>query len=326
MKINDIVYGEWEIEDVLGELLLSSPVQRLKRIHQGGASYLVNPKWNITRYEHSVGVMLLVKKLGGSMEEQIAALLHDVSHTAFSHVIDFVLERKNEDYHEMIFQSIVEKSIIPDILTKHGYNSQEVFQWEKWQLLEQQLPALCADRIDYTLRDMLIYGYVTKEEVNNFLNSLTVANGEICIRSLSMAEWFTELYYKETIDFFLHPLNAYAYHGLVQALRRAVEKKFLTLGDFLMDDDTVWKKLNQCEDQEILELVKHLHPGVYVIEDDLQFDIIYKGGKARIIDPPVLLHNEKTASGSSLSEKIMKQNEIAKARFKRDTYIKIVKH
>jgi HD superfamily phosphohydrolase len=131
MKINDIVYGEWEIEDVLGELLLSSPVQRLKRIHQGGASYLVNPKWNITRYEHSVGVMLLVKKLGGSMEEQIAALLHDVSHTAFSHVIDFVLERKNEDYHEMIFQSIVEKSIIPDILTKHGYNSQEVFQWEK---------------------------------------------------------------------------------------------------------------------------------------------------------------------------------------------------
>jgi hypothetical protein len=173
---------------------------------------------------------------------------------------------------------------------------------------------------------MLIYGCVTKEEVNNFLNSLTVANGEICIRSLSMAEWFTELYYKETIDFFLHPLNAYAYHGLVQALRRAVEKKFLTLGDFLMDDDTVWKKLNQCEDQEILELVKHLHPGVYVIEDDLQFDIIYKGGKARIIDPPVLLHDEKTASGSSLSEKIMKQNEIAKARFERDTYIKIVKH
>jgi HD superfamily phosphohydrolase len=34
--------------------------------------------------------MLLVRRLGASLEEQIAALLHDVSHTAFSHVIDSV--------------------------------------------------------------------------------------------------------------------------------------------------------------------------------------------------------------------------------------------
>ncbi len=38
--------------------------------------------------------MMLVNRLGGSLEEQIAALLHDVSHTAFSHVIDYVLEQK----------------------------------------------------------------------------------------------------------------------------------------------------------------------------------------------------------------------------------------
>ena len=38
--------------------------------------------------------MLLIKKLGGSVEEQIAGLLHDVSHTAFSHVIDYVFDNK----------------------------------------------------------------------------------------------------------------------------------------------------------------------------------------------------------------------------------------
>lgn len=51
----------------------------------------MNKEWNVTRFDHSVGVMLLVKKLGGSVEEQIAGLLHDVSHTAFSHVVDYVL-------------------------------------------------------------------------------------------------------------------------------------------------------------------------------------------------------------------------------------------
>ena len=54
-----------------------------------------------TRYEHSVGVMLLVRRFGASLDEQIAALLHDVSHTAFSHVIDYVFnDHDHQSYHE----------------------------------------------------------------------------------------------------------------------------------------------------------------------------------------------------------------------------------
>ncbi|MGE7999734.1 hypothetical protein ACQKOF_13850 [Lysinibacillus sp. NPDC093190] len=49
MIISDYLYGEFEIDDVLVELILSKPVQRLKGIHQGGASYLVNSRWNVTR-------------------------------------------------------------------------------------------------------------------------------------------------------------------------------------------------------------------------------------------------------------------------------------
>ena len=67
MRITDILYDEWQIDGVLEELIMSKPVQRLKGVHQGGASYLINEKWNVTRYEHSVGVMLLIRKLGGSL-------------------------------------------------------------------------------------------------------------------------------------------------------------------------------------------------------------------------------------------------------------------
>ncbi|MBT2713840.1 HD domain-containing protein [Pseudomonas sp. ISL-88] len=85
MKIIDNIYDDYLIDDILEELIFSNPVQRLKGVYQGGASYFVNEKWNVTRYKHSIGVMLLIKKLGGSLEKQIAGLLHDVSHTAFSH-------------------------------------------------------------------------------------------------------------------------------------------------------------------------------------------------------------------------------------------------
>ncbi|MBT2664897.1 hypothetical protein J7J00_05270 [Bacillus sp. ISL-4] len=122
MIVLDSIYGKYIVEGVLEELILSIPVQRLKGIHQGGASYLVNEKWDVTRFDHSPGVMLLIKALAGSLEEQIAGLLHAVSHTAFSHVIDFVLDCKDEDYHEKIYEHVIMESEIPFILKKYGYD------------------------------------------------------------------------------------------------------------------------------------------------------------------------------------------------------------
>lgn len=119
MIIHDSIYGIFETNQLLEELINTSTVQRLKNIHQGGASYLVNPKWNVTRYEHSIGTMIFISMMSGSIEEQIAGLLHDISHTAFSHVIDFALDNKKEDYHEEVFNHVVENSQIPNILKKY---------------------------------------------------------------------------------------------------------------------------------------------------------------------------------------------------------------
>ncbi|SCC01334.1 A0A068N4F4 (Deoxyguanosinetriphosphate triphosphohydrolase) [Bacillus thuringiensis] len=63
MVISDVIYGEFKVDQVVEELIVSNPVQRLKGIHQNGASYLLNENWNVTRFDHSVGVMLLVKNL-----------------------------------------------------------------------------------------------------------------------------------------------------------------------------------------------------------------------------------------------------------------------
>ena len=163
--ITDPIYGTFEIDLVLKELIQTKPIQRLKGVHQGGASYLVNPEWNVTRYEHSVGTMLLVRNMGGSIEEQIVALLHDVSHTAFSHVVDFALENKNEDYHEQIYVKVIEESEIPEVLHRHGFKKEILFEMDPWTILEKPLPDLCADRVDYTLRDQFHYGTLDLDDI-----------------------------------------------------------------------------------------------------------------------------------------------------------------
>lgn len=322
MRIKDKIYGEFEVEDVLEELINTKVVQRLKNIHQGGAIYLVNPNWNITRYEHSVGTMIFIKMIGGTLEEQIAGLLHDISHTAFSHVVDFALNKSNEDYHEEIFERIVESSDIPKILTKYGYDYKDIlYNDNKWTLLERSAPALCADRIDYTLRDMYSYGYISLVAIQNFLESLQIVDKEIVINSISAAEWFVNTYYKEVIDFFLNPLNIYAYNRLATALKVALDNAIITLEDLLQDDNYVLNILKNSKNEEVLSLIQSLNYNVDVVENKEDYDI-HQVNKLRLIDPTVIIDGiiSKASERSSLIQIL---NEQALQKSREGAYVKI---
>ncbi|MBY8912055.1 HD domain-containing protein [Bacillus sp. YC2] len=323
MKIIDNIYGDYLIDGILEELIFSNPVQRLKGVYQGGASYFVNEKWNVTRYEHSIGVMLLIKKLGGSLEEQIAGLLHDVSHTAFSHVIDFVFENKNEDYHENIYHQIITDSEIPRILSKYGYDYKNILSDNShWNLLEQPAPELCVDRIDYTLRDMYRYENITIEEVDIFLDNLMVKEGKIHLKDIKTAEWFVRTYYKEVIDFFMNPLNIYGYDFLAKTLKIALDKKIININTLLGTDEEVMDLLRSSSDIDVKKLLNRIHRNVIVKEDKIGYHL-HRKNKVRLIDPSVF-YDDKLIPSSALSIEIKKMNENAKRKAEEGMYVKII--
>ncbi|PES31195.1 HD domain-containing protein [Bacillus cereus] len=323
MIISDVLYGEFEVDQVVEELISSKSMQRLKGIHQNGASYLMNEKWNVTRFDHSVGVMLLVKKLGGSVKEQIASLLHDVSHTAFSHVIDYVFDNEDESYHEEIFSFVVKNSEIPAILAKYGYNYEDILLDDsKWTLLERSAPELCADRVDYTLRDMYTYEYVSLEEVHSFLEDVIAVDGKMVVQSVEMAEWFTETYYKEVIDFFMEPMNIYGNDMLAKTLKVALHKRIIHADDFLLEDEELISKLQQCNDPEVEALLSKVHRNVKVKEDRNDYDLHQKN-KVRLIDPP-LLREGKIVQSSVVSENIRQMSDIAYEKAVRGMYVKLI--
>ncbi|MDT8861194.1 HD domain-containing protein [Alkalihalobacillus sp. MEB130] len=323
MLLTDSIFGHFEITGVLEELIISSAVQRLKGIHQGGASFLVNDLWKVTRYDHSIGVMLLIRKLGGSVEEQVAGLLHDVSHTAFSHVIDYVFDNQNEDYHEEIFDKVVVASSIPQILKKYGYDYREILEEQtKWSILEQPAPDLCADRIEYTLRDMFEYGYLSKGEIEAFLNDLIVVDDKVHMRTIEQAEWFVEVYYREVIDFFMDPLNVYAYELLAQVIKRALDLGYLHLNDMLLTDKEVILKLENSKDDKISSTLRNIHTKVQVVENPDHYHI-HRRNKVRLIDP-LLIKNGKKIRSSVLSSKVRNMNEVALRKATNGAYVEII--
>lgn len=242
MKIEDEIYGKFEVAPVLEALIKSAPVQRLKNIHQGGAIFLVDPAIKHTRYEHSLGVMYLVHYFGGGIEEQIAALLHDVSHTAFSHVADYVFEHSNEDYHETIFNEVINQSEIPLILRNYGFDT-SILTNAHYTILERELPDLCADRVDYTLRDLYHAKLIGKADIENFLLELSIQGGYMVVKSDKAGNWIKEQFQFLNDAYFKKPEHIYANLQLAQLIKDALNQNLLQKSDLLCDDFQVLNKL-----------------------------------------------------------------------------------
>lgn len=225
--------------------------------------------------------MLLVRKLGGSLEEQIAALLHDVSHTAFSHVIDYVLQRKGEDYHEQIFEQVIANSTIPAILTRHGFST-SLLEDPKYTLLEMPLPALCADRIDYTMRDLYHFGVINIVEVHDFLNELAVQNGEIGVKSEKAASWIASKYIQLNKEYFRKPEYIYVNTKFSELIALGLEKGIIILSDLWKDDPVVLSMIKSNPDlNSELQKIKSL-------DGFEKFSGSAKKFKERILKPMVI--------------------------------------
>lgn len=324
MIVEDVLYGSFAVEAVLADLILSKDVQRLKDIHMAGPAFLINPTWNETRFEHSLGVMLLIRKLGGSVEEQIAGLLHDVSHTAFSHVVDLAFANETDDYHEKIKQRIVEASAIPDILKNYGYEYQKLLLNDKqWGLLEQEAPLLCCDRIDYTIREIYRYFSVSIDEIHQFLTTIKIISGKIVLASIDWAEWFIHQYKKIVIDFFYDPRNICSYHWMAQIIQLGFANKSLTEADLLMTDNQFLATLKGIKSDNIQALLEKINqPLKYsIVSSSEEYDIFQKK-KLRLVDPLVAV-NDAVVPVSKVSSEIRKKIEKMRCSSEEGIYLKL---
>jgi HD superfamily phosphohydrolase len=219
---------------------------------------LVNPDICHSRLEHAIGVTMLIRMLGGSELEQIAGLLHDISHTAFSHVGDYVFDNLDEDYHEKVFAEVLCKSEVPDVLLKYGYNVNQIL-YGTFDILEQPLPALCADRLDYTLRDGIHGGVISRQRAREFLTSVVLKDGKIAVNSETEVAWINEAFEKLNNEVFRLPLHLYANGKMAELIKKFLNKGILVESDLFKTDTMLLNKIRTSyEGYEAIKSIKQL--------------------------------------------------------------------
>jgi len=297
MIYKDSVYGSVPIkEKVLIDLMRTKAMERLKGVNQGGPLILLKTdhelaSYRTTRFDHSVGVCLLLKKFNASLDEQIAGLLHDISHMVFSHATDFIFNRGvQQDYHEKFVEKMILNSDIPPILRKHNIDINSILNIENFTLLEKELPDLCADRIDYFLRDMCIYDSVVKKRHNEILNALTVFDDEIIFKEKEMVKLFAEKFIEANVRLYCNPFQAALYKLISETLELAIQKNIIEEADLFTTDLEVINKLKGSKDKEILDMLGSVSY-LGVVEDKENYDY-HLNSKVRCTDPKLLINNE----------------------------------
>jgi hypothetical protein len=128
------------------DLIDTPEFQRLRRIRQLGVSWLTYHGAEHSRFVHSLGVFNFAQKIIQSLQQRygrkhaisnllakneqtikVAALLHDVGHGPFSHMLERAFGKKHHE--QRTIELILEKnSAINKVLSKHNIDPSAVRQ------------------------------------------------------------------------------------------------------------------------------------------------------------------------------------------------------
>ena len=241
------------------------------------------------RFEHSVGVYLLLHKYRAPIKEQIAGLIHDASHSAFSHCIDYASDSgngKEQNHQDDLHNGFIRKTRIPEILKKHGLDLEYILNDKNFPLKEKPLPDLCADRIDYIFREGIFFKEISGIQVRNILDNLTVKNNRWVFKNFTTAKKFAQHFFKMNKKYFSGLTSSIMFLAVGDYLRYALRKRYIATGDLYATDKVVTAKIKKhlSKDKHLSLLWQRMNGKIKARQNHKNYDAkIFC--KSRIVDP-----------------------------------------
>lgn len=307
-----------EIPDFLRIAADTPPMRRLKAVGMNcGCEYTSFPRFDrctkYSRYDHSVGVGLIVWHFTASPAQTLAGLFHDISTPAFSHVVDFLrgdhlTQEATEDGTTEIIDGSPE---IQCVLRSLGLTTADVCDYHRYPIADNAAPRLSADRLEYSLGNLLQFGFADAQTVKAIYDDLTVGENEDGVPELTFRSGETALRFARGAlrcsKVYVSDEDRYAMQMLAELLGAAVRKGVLTQRDLFRTEPEVLSRLRAdaefakkwetyCSYREIFAADR---PGT-----DGDWRVI--PAKKRRIDPLILGRGRASACYPAFGEELLK--------------------
>ena len=245
-----------EIPAVIRDCMDAPCVRRLKHVGMNcGCEYTSFPRFAglepYSRFDHSVGAALIVWHFTQDARQAVAGLLHDVATPVFAHVVDFLkgdylVQESTEDGTRATIEA---DATLQRALKTHGLTTDDVCDYHRYPIADNDSPRLSADRLEYTLGNLINYRIRTPEEVRAFYADLSVGTNEDGAPELvfSDAKIAGDFAFASLMcsKIYVSDEDRYAMQMLSELLRDALARGVLVDADLMTDEPKVIAKLLQ---------------------------------------------------------------------------------
>lgn len=314
MNLIDIYSKDFPV--FIKELINTPEFKRLSNVGMNcGCEYTGFPIFSkgkdYTRYEHSIGVALIIWHFTKDIKQSIAGLLHDISSPVFAHVIDFLNgDHETQESTEEKTEEIIANSMeIQEILKKYNLSTKDVYDYHMYPIADNDSPLLSADRLEYTLGNAFYYGFKSMEEIRDMYEDLVVSvnefgQSEISFSTLDKAIEFTCVSI-ENSKVYSSNVDRFAMQYLADLLKLAVNKRVISMKDLYTVEDQVISKLKK--DEELKPMWKDFTKlsQIFTSKEKPEYGYwVNIPAKKRYINPQVVSQGRVSSLSKNLSKEI----------------------
>ena len=184
-----------EIPEFLNDYINTPQMQKLAGISVSCGTYYTKLFDKMVWYsslDHSIAVSLIVWNFTKDKKQTIARLFHDIATPVFKHSIDFMNGdyKKQESTEELTTQIISESKEIMSLLKRDGIKIEEVDDYHKYPIADNDTPMLSADRLEYTLSNGLgaCKNIWNLEDVKEIYDNIEIQKNEQGIEELGFKD------------------------------------------------------------------------------------------------------------------------------------------
>ena len=251
------VFPKW-----LLDYINTPEMQRISKISIScGSDYskLFNIRYWYSNLEHSVGVALILWNFTHDKKQTLAGLFHDIATPVFKHCIDFMNGDaiSQESTEERTTEFISNSKEIMTLLHRDGIKLEEVNDYKKYPLADNDTPRLSADRFEYTFSSGLTFFRIWDlETIKKIYSNITIAKNEDGLDEFAFKN-------KRTCSKYIHIISRIwpewvsdkdrTVMQFIADICKAMNKRgFLSIDDlYVLSEEEVINRIKHCGDSYI---------------------------------------------------------------------------
>ncbi len=247
--------------------------------------------WN-SNLNHSVAVALIIWNFTKDKKQTISGLFHDIATPAFKHCIDFMNGdyEKQESTEELTTETIRNSTEIMNLLDRDGIKIEEINDYHKYPIADNDTPMLSSDRLEYTLSN----GFGVRrelwnlDEIKEIYENIEIQKNEEGIEELGFKD-------KEIAEKFVRNMSILSksymdnrtkisMQLLADIIKKMHEQNLIAKNDlYNLSEKEIIKKIENCQDYDIAQKFDEWKNAKKVYESDTYVENKYcKSIKAKI--------------------------------------------